>query len=168
MEFFFLLAQAALLVLAGVMVLRVREELHLLVRQATSSQQTEQIERLHEELRQTLQEVRATLHEGVAQLEERIKRAEQVLHALETHTENSATQAVADVQNEPHRVPVEHILALADAGCDVQEIARRTGVAEGEVSLVVQLRMPRAGQQRADSEGVSADEIVQKNEGTDE
>ncbi len=163
MEFFLLLAQAALLVLAGVMVLRVRDELQLLVRQATSQQQSEQIEQLHEELRQTLQEVRATLHEGIAQLEERITRAEQVLHALQTHP---AQAVAADVQEEPQRVPVERILALADAGCDVQEIARLTGVAEGEVSLVVQLRMPRVEQQRAGSEEVSSGERVQKNEGT--
>lgn len=167
MEFFFLLAQAALLALAGVMVWRVRDELQLLVRQATSQQQSEQIEQLHEELRQTLQEVRATLYEGIAQLEERITRAEQVLHALQTHSVRGTAQAVAvDVQEEPARVPVERILALADAGCDVQEIARLTGVAEGEVSLVVQLRMPRVEQRRAGSEEVSSGERVQKDEGT--
>jgi|AFSR01.1.fsa_nt_gi hypothetical protein len=168
MEFFFLLAQAALLVLAGVLVLRVRDELQLLVRQATSPQQNEQMQQLQEELRQTLQEVRATLHEGIVQLEERIRRAEQVLHALEAHTEDTPTRAMRDLQSEPQRVPVERILALADAGCDIQEIARQTGVPEGEVSLVVQLRLPRAAEQRAASEGVSADERAQKNEGTDE
>lgn len=168
MEFFFLLAQAALLVLGGVMVLRVRDELQLLVRQATSQPQSEQIQRLHEELRQTLQEVRTTLHEGIAQLEERITRAEQVLHALEAHTASGTTQAIADSQDEPQRVPVERILALADAGCDVQEIARLTGAAEGEVSLVVQLRMSRAEQQHAGPEEVSSSERAQKNEGTDE
>lgn len=168
MELFFLLAQAALLVLAGVMVLRVREELQLLMRQATSQQPGEQIERLHQELRQTLQEVRTTLHEGIAQLEERITRAEQVLRALEAHNAHAPAQEAEASPDEPQRVPVERILALADAGCDIQEIARLTGVAEGEVSLVVQLRMARAEQQSAGPEGTSSGEIVQKNEGTDE
>ena len=168
MELFFLLAQTALLVLAGVMVLRVREELQLLVRQATSPLPGEQIEGLHRELRQTLQEVRTTLSEGIAQLEERITRAEQVLRALEAHTDSTSAQESAASQDEPQRVPVERILALADAGCDIQEIARLTGVAAGEVSLVVQLRMARAEQQSAGSEGTSASQPVQENEVRDE
>ncbi|MEJ5252366.1 MAG: hypothetical protein HPY54_02470 [Chthonomonadetes bacterium] len=158
MDVLFLVAQAALLILAGVMVLRVREELQLLVRQATSSQQSEQIKHLQEELQQTLREVRVTLSEGIAKLEERIARAEQVLHALEVHAPNAPQEVAA----EPGvRVPVERILALADSGCDVKEIARLTGIAEGEVQLVLQIRAQR-------SEKESSGNSVQRNERTEE
>lgn len=167
MELLFLLAQAALLILAGVMVLRVREELQLLVRQATSQQQSEQIERLHEELQQTLREVRTTLSEGIVQLEERITRAEQVLHMLEGHMPDVA-ETPPDSQSTAQRVPVERILALADTGCDVKEIARLTGVAEGEVSLVLQLRAQRGDQPRTHPEETSSGNFTRENEGTDE
>lgn len=151
MEMLFLVAQAALLILAGVMVLRVREELQLLVRQASSQQENEQIERLHGELQQTLREVRATLGEGIAKLEERITKAEQLLRALEAHTPDASAEAVPEPTADAQRVPVEQILALADTGCDLKEIARVTGVAEGEVSLVLQLRAQRKEHSSASS-----------------
>jgi len=165
MELILLLAQAALLVLAGVMVLRVREELQLLVRQVQLPPQGEQMERLHAELQQTLQEVRTTLREGIVQLEERIARAEQVLRALEAHT---PADAEAVPKPSVSRVPVERILALADTGCEVKEIARLTGVAEGEVSLVLQLRASRAQQPCDEAEETSAGKLSPHNEGTDE
>lgn len=158
MEVLFLVAQAALLILAGVMVLRVREELQLLVRQADPSQKIEHIRNLQNELHETLREVRATLNEGIAKLEERIARAEQVLHALEAHVPNTPPE----VAPEPNvRVPVERILALADSGCDVREIARLTGASEGEVQLILQIRA-----QRLDKE--SSGNSVQRNERTEE
>ena len=163
MELLFLLAQAALLIVAGVMVLRVREELQLLVQQATSQQQSEQIKRLHEELQQTLREVRTTLSEGIVQLEGRITRAEQVLHLLEAHA-SDVPEVPPDSQGTAQRVPVERILALADTGCDVKEIARLTGVAEGEVSLVLQ----REDQPRTHPEETSSGNFTRRNEGTDE
>lgn len=160
MDLLFLVAQAALLILAGVMVLRVREELHSLVRQVMSPQQSEQMERLREELQQTLREVRTTLSEGIAKLEERIARAEEVLHALEAHSQESPQAVSTEPEREGSRVPVERILALADTGCDVKEIARLTGVAEGEVLLVLQLRTQRLGEK-------SSSNSVQRNEDTD-
>lgn len=165
MELLFLLAQAALLVLAGVVVLRVREELHLLVRQATSQQQHEQIQRLHEELQQTLREVRTTLSEGIVQLEQRIARAEQVLHQLEAYVPETAEQDEKP-EREPRRVPVERILALADTGCDVREIARLTGVAEGEVLLVLQLRAQRGEQPNDTAQEPSSGNSARRNDGT--
>ncbi len=169
MELLFLLAQAALLILAGVLVLRVREELQLLVRQATASQGSEQMEHLREELQQTLREVRATLSEGIVKLEERIARAEQVLQALESHTPDIASEdRPPEPEQEPARIPVERILALADTGCDVKEIARVTGVAEGEVSLVLQLRAQRAGQTRHADGRTSSNNTINNNQGTDE
>lgn len=167
MELLFLLAQAALLILAGIMVLRVREELQLLVRQATLQQQSEQIKRLHEELQQTLREVRTTLSEGIVQLEGRITRAEQVLQLLETHTPDGP-EVPPDSKGTAQRVPVERILALADTGCDVKEIARLTGVAEGEVSLVLQLRVQRAERLHTHPEETSSGNSTQRNEETDE
>lgn len=158
MDLLFLVAQAALLILAGVMVLRVREELQLLVRQASASPHSERIERLQEELQQTLREVRATLNEGIAKLEERIARAEQVLHALEAHVPDAPPESSVEPDRDAPRVPVERILALADSGCDVKEIARLTGMAEGEVQLVLQIRA-----QRSESSSNS-----QSNERTDE
>lgn len=168
MELLFLLAQAALFVLAGVVVLRVREELQLLVRQATSPQQSEQIERLQEELQQTLREVRATLREGMVQLEERIARAEQILRALDAHVSNASAESTPDPSGAVRRIPVERILALADTGCDVKEIAQLTGVAEGEVSLVLQLRAQRSEQPGSSVEEPSSSYSTRKNEGTDE
>ncbi|MGQ9791961.1 MAG: DUF6115 domain-containing protein [Armatimonadota bacterium] len=159
MDLLFLVTQAALLILAGVMVLRVREELHSLVRQVMSPQQSEQMERLREELQQTLREVRTTLSEGIAKLEERIARAEEVLHALEAHSRGSPQAVSTEPEREDSRVPVERILALADTGCDVKEIAQLTGVAEGEVLLVLQLRTQRSGEK-------SSGNSVQTNEGT--
>lgn len=144
MDLLFLAAQAVLLILAGVMVLRVREELQLLVRQATASQQGERMKHLHEELQQTLREVRATLNEGIANLEERIARAEEVLHALESHVPDAPPEISAEPDREAPRVPVERILELAESGCDAKEIARLTGVAEGEVQLVLQVRAQRS------------------------
>lgn len=167
MELLFLLVQAALLILAGTMVLRVREELQLLVRQATSQQQSEQIKRLHEELQQTLREVRTTLSEAIVQLEERITRAEQVLHLLEAHMPD-VPEMPPDSRSTAQRVPVERILALADAGRDVKEIARLTGVAEGEVSLVLQLRAQRAERSHTHPEETSSGNFTRGNEGTDE
>lgn len=168
MELLFLLAQATLLVLAGVMALRVREELRLLVRQATSQQQGEQIQRLHEELQQTLHEVRTTLSEGIVQLEERIARAEQMLHMLDAHLPDETVGAPSDSQDSTRRVPVERILALADTGCDVKEIARLTGVAEGEVLLVLQLRAQRVEQSGNTCEEPSSGNFTRRNKGTDE
>jgi len=167
MELLFLLAQAALLVLAGMMVLRVREELQLLVRQVSAQQQGEQLERLHTELRQTLQEVRTTARQVIGQLEERITRAEQVLHALQAQVPDLPSSPSPDGQGENRRVPVERILALADSGCDVREIARQTGVAEGEVLLVLQLRAPQTPQQHGGGQSV-LDPMVQKDEETHE
>ncbi|GIV15247.1 MAG: hypothetical protein KatS3mg022_0682 [Armatimonadota bacterium] len=168
MGLLFLLAQAVLLILAGVMALRVREELQLLVRQAASQQQGEQIKRLHEELQQTLREVRTTLSEGIVQLEGRITRAEQVLRMLEAHLPDESAGPPSDSQDAARRVPVERILALADTGCDVKEIARLTGVAEGEVLLVLQLRAQRVDQSGNTFEEPSSGNFARRNEGTDE
>lgn len=142
MELLFVIAQAVLLILAGIMVLRVREELQELARRA-SPQQVEQIEHLHEELQQTLREVRTALSEGIVKLEERIVRAEQVLKALQVHQVVPSEEPAQDGEQDAQRVPVERILALADTGCDIKEIARLTHVAEGEVALVLQLRAQR-------------------------
>lgn len=170
MELLFLLAQAALLILAGVLVLRAREELQLLIRQFNSQQASEQMERLREELQQTLRDVRTTLGEGIAKLEERIARAEQLLQALEAHTPAvTADDGAPEPEREVSRVPVERILALADTGYDVTEIARVTGVAEGEVSLVLQLRAQRGDYSRHDDTPTSLHSTPQSDkEKTDE
>ncbi len=168
MELLFLLAQAVLLVLAGLLVLRVREELQMLVRQATSGRESEQMERLREELQQTLREVRTTLSEGIVKLEERIARAEQVLEALEAHPSLAPMgNGSPEPACESARVPVERILALADTGCDAKEIARMTGVAEGEVALVLQLRAQRGSLASSDDAPTSS-ENGNSQQGTDE
>ncbi|MCS7309281.1 MAG: hypothetical protein NZ741_03595 [Armatimonadetes bacterium] len=145
MELFFLLAQAMLLALAGLMVLRVRQDLQLLAREAQA--RYAELQPLQEQLQRTLREVRVTLDEGVAQLEERLSRAEQVLRALEVHGSTApsppAPESDSKPEREPARLPVERILSLAESGCNATEIARATGVAEGEVALVLQLRASR-------------------------
>lgn len=146
MEIFLLLAQAILLALAGVVLLRARQYLHLLLRQVDA--RYAELQSLQEQLQHTLREVRVTLSEGTAQLEQRLARAEQVLQALEacetSVSPSVPTEADATRGHEQARVPVERILALAESGCDRTEIARLTGVAEGEVALVLQLRTSQA------------------------
>lgn len=139
MEGLLLLLQVGLLVAAGVMVWRVREELQLLVKQATAGFPEEQLHRLNQELQQTLREVRQAVSEGVAQLEERIARAEQVLQQLQQHL----PEQPAAPSDEKPKLPVDQIIALSERGYSVEEIARLTGVAAGEVALLLQLRTQR-------------------------
>ncbi len=146
MELFLLLAQGALLMTAAVMVWRVRQEMQLLLHQA--QERYAQLEPLQQQMQHTLREMRSTLSEGIAQLEERLARAEQVLQALRAVEAGTSppppTERTVASEQQSTRVPVERILALAESGCDTTEIARQTGVAEGEVALVLQLRASRA------------------------
>lgn len=157
MEWFLLLTQATLLVVTGLMVLRVRQELQWLVRQA--QERDAELEPLQQQLQHTLREIRATVDEALARLEEQLARAEQVLQALAAYESGASSPPPAGetsvLSQETARVPVERILALAESGCDATEIARQTGVAEGEVTLVLQLRASQPHSQAQDDEKIS-------------